>query len=250
MNGLSNMNLSNIEQRSMSSDPPATFSKGYSDPVYRVDFVTDYPHFILNNGDKVVFPFSPPIYQTTVDQDFCDLLLNEGRKLDIKNDDMNFKLAGNLKFGRSYRYKKEFQGHVENYIIDKAHTFVTVQNEIFNHDLPEKQDMFLDDMWINFTHQFDFNPPHIHKEMLSFIIYCKVPQEIFQVQADSLSQNAGKVVFEYGEAISQFVDTEYPVQPYENLMFIFPAKLRHYVSSFWVDEERISVSGNIGFPQY
>jgi hypothetical protein len=116
--------------------------------------------------------------------------------------------------------------------------------------MPSREEMFLDDIWINFSHQFDFNPPHIHKEMLSFIIYCKVPQEIFEVQADSLSQNAGKVVFEYGEAISQYVDTEYPVQPYETLMFIFPAKLRHYVSSFWVDEERISVAGNIGFPQY
>ena len=37
---------------------------------------------------------------------------------------------------------------------------------------------------------------------------------------------------------------EYPVQPYENLMFIFPNTLKHYVPPYWVDAERITVSGN------
>ena len=38
--------------------------------------------------------------------------------------------------------------------------------------------------------------------------------------------------------------SDYTVKPYEDLIFIFPAKLRHQVPPIWVDEERISVSGN------
>jgi hypothetical protein len=37
---------------------------------------------------------------------------------------------------------------------------------------------------------------------------------------------------------------EFPIKPYEDLMFIFPAELRHFVPTYWVDAERISVSGN------
>ena len=40
------------------------------------------------------------------------------------------------------------------------------------------------------------------------------------------------------------MSTCYPIKPYENLMFLFPAELEHYVPAYWVDAERISVSGN------
>jgi len=102
----------------------------------------------------------------------------------------------------------------------------------------------LDELWINFSQKHDFNPPHIHSGVLSFVIFCQVPEKIFEVQADSNTQRAGCITFSCGEPITQLMGTEYPVKPYKDLMFIFPAKLRHYVSSFWVDEERISVSGN------
>ena len=52
------------------------------------------------------------------------------------------------------------------------------------------------------------------------------------------------VVFHHNNPISKLDGYDYPVKPYENLMFIFPSKLKHYVPSYWVDEERISVSGN------
>ena len=57
-------------------------------------------------------------------------------------------------------------------------------------------------------------------------------------------QRAGEIVFQYGEKMTELMGTEYPVQPYDNLMFIFPNTLKHYVPSYWVDAERITVSGN------
>ena len=74
--------------------------------------------------------------------------------------------------------------------------------------------------------------------------YCKVPDEIFTVQADSNSQRAGEVHFEYGEEMSPIMGSEFPIRPYENLLLIFPASLKHHVPSYWVDAERVSVSGN------
>ena len=76
------------------------------------------------------------------------------------------------------------------------------------------------------------------------MIFCKVPEEIFSINADCNSKKSGHICFQYGEQISDLMGTEYPVKPYENLMFIFPAKLSHYVPTYWVDAERISVSGN------
>ena len=79
---------------------------------------------------------------------------------------------------------------------------------------------------------------------LSFVIYCKVPPEIFKVQADSNAKKAGQILFHYGDSITKLMGSEWPVTPYENLMFIFPNELEHSVPPYWVDAERISVSGN------
>lgn len=209
------------------------------------EFLTQSPHYILNNGDKVVFPFSPPILQTTVPKEFVNLLLDEGKKLNRVQDDANFDLAGNLKFGRSFRYRKDFKENVEQFIIEKSLPLFEVGSEIFKARMPNE--IYLDDMWINFSEQYDFNPPHIHSADISFIIYVHVPERIFSVQADSQSPHAGKIIFEYGEHISPYINNAFDVEPYEGLMFVFPSKLRHYVPSYWVDEQRISVAGNIGF---
>ena len=102
----------------------------------------------------------------------------------------------------------------------------------------------LDSLWINFSQKHDFNPPHTHTGILSFVIFCKIPKEIFEVQAESNTQRAGELHFHYGEAITKLQGSEYPVTPYESLMFIFPNNLKHFVPPYWVDAERISVSGN------
>ena len=72
----------------------------------------------------------------------------------------------------------------------------------------------------------------------------QVPKKIFEVQEDRNTQRAGELHFTYVEQITKLMGNEYPIRPYENLMLIFPNQLRHHVPSYWVDAERISVSGN------
>jgi len=230
-------------------------------------FKTNVPTVTTETGDKIIYPFSPPIFQTEVDLNFTKELITEGRKLTKEEDDWNFQLAGNLKYGRSYHYKKSFkltaEIYLKNYVkrffdgIDQLYGNSFMTNNILKLDDKKivNKKLFddtlkLDELWINFSQKHDFNPPHTHSGILSFVIFCQVPQEIFKNQADSNNQNAGKITFSYGENITSLMGNDYPVEPYENLMFIFPAQLKHYVSSYWVDAERISVSGNFNLSKY
>jgi hypothetical protein len=223
------------------------------------NFITNVANFEIETGDKILYPFSPPIFQTEVDSNFTKELIEEGRKLTKEEDDFNPKLAGNLKYGRSYHYKEDYLLKVEPYLktyVERFFNGIYVQwgqeNKMVERLLEVQHDrrqlrqgnVRLDTLWINFSQKHDFNPPHTHTGILSFVIFCQVPKEIFKVQADSNTQRAGEIHFSYGEPISKLQGTEYPVKPYENLMFIFPAELRHFVPTYWVDAERISVSGN------
>ena len=223
------------------------------------NFVTNVANFETEDGDKILYPFSPPIFQTEVDSNFTKELIEEGRKLTKEEDDWNHKLAGNLKYGRSYHYKEDYLLKVEPYLkvyVEKFFNGIYSQfgpnNEMVERLLEVQHDrrqvrqgnVKLDSLWINFSQKHDFNPPHTHKGILSFVIFCKVPKEIFEVQADSNTQSAGEIIFSNGESITKLMGNEYPVKPFDDLMFIFPNQLKHYVPPYWVDAERISVSGN------
>ena len=222
-------------------------------------FNTNVANFKTEDGDKILYPFSPPIFQTEVDSNFTKELLEEGRKLTKKEDDWSPRLAGNLKYGRSFHYKEDYLLKVEPYLKSYVEKFLNGIYSQYGQDnkmverLLEVQhnrrqrrngNIRLDTLWINFSQKHDFNPPHTHTGILSFVLFCKVPEEIFKLQADSNTQRAGEIHFSYGEPITPLMGNEYPVQPYENLMFIFPAELKHFVPAYWVDAERISVSGN------
>ena len=224
-----------------------------------IKFITNVANFETEDGDKILYPFSPPIFQTEVDSNFTKELIVEGRKLTKEEDDYNDKLAGNLKYGRSYGYKEDYLLKVEPYLKTYVERFFNgiysqfgPDNKIVQtllevqHDRGQKRqgNVRLDTLWINFSQKHDFNPPHTHTGILSFVIFCQTPKKIFEVQADSNTQRAGELHFSYGEPISKLQGNEYPVKPYENLMFIFPAELKHFVPAYWVDAERISVSGN------
>ena len=225
----------------------------------KTKFITNAPVYKTEDGDQLIYPFGPPIFQTEVDSNFTKELIEEGRKLTKKEDDYNFNLAGNLKYGRSYHYKEDFLLKVEPYLKTYVERFfngfysqwgkdskMVERLTQVQHDRRQLRQgtVRLDTLWINFSQKHDFNPPHTHTGILSFVIFCQLPEKIFEVQADSNTQRAGQIHFTYGEPITKLMGCEYPVKPYENLMFIFPNELRHHVPSYWVDAERISVSGN------
>jgi len=220
-------------------------------------FETTVPKLVTETGDNILYPFSPPIFQSQVDQKFIDDLINEGSKLTREKDDWRKQLAGNMKYGGSYIYKDDFILKTEPYLLTYIERFLDKITEQFGYKqisrLMDVQTnrrerkmgtMRLDTMWINYQHKHDFNPPHSHRGVLSFVIFCKVPKEIFKEQAISNTQDAGKIMFQHGELSHPLAGSLFPVEPYDGLFLVFPANMNHLVPSFWCDEERISVAGN------
>ncbi len=227
-------------------------------------FKTTSTFFETKTGDKILTPFGPSIFQSEVDSTFSKALLEEGRKLTKDDNDWNYQLAGHLKTGRSYHYKKEFVAKAQDYIgqyvfrylqalsdqysslqVDRLLSIPTRETfGPYNKNKVEKGELKLESLWINFSKMGDYNPPHTHFGVLSFVIFVDVPKEIFEVQPDSNSQHAGQIVFQHGEQMTPLMGTDMMIKPYNNLMFIFPAKLTHYVPAYFVDVERVSVSGN------
>lgn len=221
-------------------------------------FITNLESQKNQKGDNVIYPFGPPIFQTFVEKNNIDLLLNEGRNLKEK-DLYSDSLAGNLKNGNSYVYNEHFTKNFQFYVLSKIEDwfnimidngrafavkrFMEIYDENKNTFVTGK--LILTRLWINFQKINDFNPIHSHSGDLSFVIYLKVPKNIFSVNTSGNYKKAGLIEFLYGEPVSYFDRENFTVQPSEGLMLIFPAKLQHFVPPFWVDEERISVSGNL-----
>ena len=141
------------------------------------NFVTNVSHFNTEMGDKILYPFGPSIFQTEVDSNFTKELIEEGRKLNIQEDDWSPKLAGNLKYGRSYHYKEDYLLKIEPYLKTYVERYFNGLYEQFGpdhtaidrllsiqHDRQQHRrgTVRLDTLWINFQNKHDFNPPHTH----------------------------------------------------------------------------------------
>ena len=219
-------------------------------------FVTTIPKLVTETGDNILYPFSPPIFQSEVDSNFIKDLLDKGNQLTIEQDDWRGSLAGNMKYGGSYIYKDDFILKTEPYLLGYIERFLdkiikinerqvnNLMNVQVNRRETKNGKMRLDTMWINYQHKHDYNPPHIHSGTLSFVIYCKVPKKIFEEQAVSNTQDAGKILFQWGEVAHPLTNASFTVEPYEGLLLVFPANMSHSVPSFWTDDERITVAGN------
>jgi len=211
----------------------------------------------LESGEKLIAPFGPILFQSQIDKSYLNKLVDEGNKLTLEKNDWREKLAGNMKYGGSYIYNDDFILESEKYLVPYVERYFnglidrfgsTMIDKLMNVQVDRRAkkqgQLRLDTMWINYQHKHDFNPPHTHSGILSFVIFCKVPDRIFEEKAITNSEYAGKLIFNHTTTGSALDSEMYPISPYEGLMFIFPANLTHYVPAFWTDDERITVSGN------
>ena len=54
----------------------------------------------------------------------------------------------------------------------------TIQKELPSHILSEGKPIYLDTMWVNFQKKYEFNPPHTHTGVLSFVIFIQIPYDL------------------------------------------------------------------------
>jgi len=107
------------------------------------------------------------------------------------------------------------------------------------------------ELWVNYQKQHEFNPPHKHNGFYSFVVFMKIPthwkeQHALPISANSNIPCASNFQFLLGQG--QNVQAEsIPLSPEdEGRILFFPSWLTHQVFPFYgTEEERITVSGNI-----
>ena len=103
--------------------------------------------------------------------------------------------------------------------------------------------------WVNYQKQHDFNPPHDHTGVYSFVIWLKIPTEHAEQNKDNITNTPVRSAFQFHyQNILGALDTfDYELgKNHEGKMLFFPSKLFHEVYPFYdCDEDRISISGNI-----
>jgi hypothetical protein len=113
----------------------------------------------------------------------------------------------------------------------------------------------LNGLWVNFQKKCEFQPPHNHDGMFSFVIWMDIPYDYEDEEKLHLTRPSkgvmsptGNFSFMYSEGNCRSV-SEYtiPMSPSMNgYCCVFPSDLCHQVYPFYTsDKERISISGNI-----
>jgi hypothetical protein len=164
----------------------------------------------------------------------------------------NSKLAGNLK--KEFRLQKSAK-QIEDLLLPICKEYLQTTGMDHHIKLNTKNcKLTLDEPWVNFQQQNEFNPMHDHSGVLSYVIWIKVPYTMDQQMGFSpgfLSNHnvAGTFEFAYTDVLGHILTYTVPAdEKYENCGFIFPASLKHQVYPFFgVDGYRISVSGNFLF---
>lgn len=120
--------------------------------------------------------------------------------------------------------------------------------------MSDSKPLYLDSPWVNFQRKGEYNPPHTHGGVLSYVIWIRIPylskdEESAGPGYNSAQSLAGKFSFTYTDILGKInhyhIDAD---QSKEGTMLMFPSNLTHSVHPFYTsDEYRISVAGNIKF---
>ena len=118
------------------------------------------------------------------------------------------------------------------------------------HPLPKFE---MNNFWVNYMKQHEFNPIHNHDGLYSFVIFMKIPthwkeQHALPISVNSTAPIASDFAFIRSEKNSETcLPINFPLSSEdEGRMLFFPAWLQHQVYPFYgTEEERITISGNI-----
>lgn len=167
---------------------------------------------------------------------------------DFKNAlSANYSLIGNIE--QEYDIG-ELNKYIEELVLPYAYSYYK-QFRADDFENNENLKLKLDYAWLNFQKKHEFNPVHMHKGKISFVIYVKIPYNIQDEINHPTCKNspkplAGAFEFTYINSLGMISSHSLPTdKQYENKIIIFPAQLHHSVYPFYTsDEYRITLAGN------
>ena len=177
-------------------------------------------------------------------------LIEESRK---QPEDMKPELAGNISSsirldGGSPLIEDFVKDIIPKYLEETIKTFPP--NRVI---MKEGQVWNLESLWVNFQKKHEFNPPHDHSGVYSFVIWMQIPtsyeeQRKLPICAESNAHGSiSNFGFHYTNSLGRVSQFMYNMEKEtEGWMVMFPSEMKHEVFPFYEnDGERISISGNI-----
>ncbi len=96
--------------------------------------------------------------------------------------------------------------------------------------------------WVNYQKKFEYNPPHKHSGLWSYVVWLDLPYNIEEEKEKYKSNTEFNFQYIANDGLIQ----QHSVDPKEGDIILFPAELWHSVNPFFLsDDFRVSLSGNI-----
>ena len=167
---------------------------------------------------------------------------------------MNDTLIGHIK--EEYNIP-EVNKDFEKYIIKSCFSGPTNEYinklSVYNNPRPIR---FHKGLWCNFQKKHEFNPPHIHSGLFSFVVFIQIPYNLEDemkvypdiVEKEHIKIFTSKFSFLNSDGNNLVIDPISVDKSFEGKGFIFPSNQHHAVYPFYTsDGYRITVSGNLRF---
>jgi hypothetical protein len=160
----------------------------------------------------------------------------------------NQRLAGNIE--NEYKIIKVEIDFI-NFIEEQSTNFYAKnKNDNFNAKKGEVE-LKLDSLWINKQKKHEFNPPHNHDGVVSFVCWVQIPYNLndeLNLNNCKNSNNALNSLFTFSY-LNYFGSLCHKVimvdKTFEGTCLFFDSRLHHQVYPFYTsDDYRISISGN------
>lgn len=162
-------------------------------------------------------------------------------------------------------HNSQLAGHIKKeFLFDhpkELHNFISIMMQEYNKNNPKYLEdfavsyrdlpMVLRETWINFQTKTEYNPPHSHSGIFSFVIWVKIPYSLEEEKQCFPNVNEGclngQFGFLYTNGQGKIKTHHLKVdKSWQGKIALFPSSLMHTVYPFYTsDEYRISISGNI-----
>jgi len=118
--------------------------------------------------------------------------------------------------------------------------------------LSSHRNLRLRPLWINLQAKHEYNPPHSHSGVYSFVIWLHIPYDLdaeLERFPGTRSDEAAMFNLMTTNIFGRIECHHVPVdRSYEGVICLFPSQMMHYVNPFYTsDDLRISISGNLVF---
>ena len=194
-----------------------------------------------------------PLLRSRLPKPALDFVWKKIEEAQDNYQSMKKNLVGNiseslkLEDTEDYFFKNILKEVSEKYISNFA---ISCEKNPFNESVVN--DLYLQNFWVNFSKQHEFNPVHDHNGVLSFVLWMKIPttwqsQKEVPLISESSLPCASNFQFFHTNILGMHHGTTIYMDPVmEGCIFLFPSNLQHQVYPFYnSDEYRISVSGNL-----